>query len=76
MKIIQKDKDLANKHRYWVETSEGKARMIKFDKSKTDEEVFTEVQLALDKENEIKQIRQAEIDEEIALLQAERDLLN
>ena len=76
MKILQKEKDLAKKTRVWVETSDGKAEMLKFDKDVTEEEAFAEMQKVLDKRQVIIDERNKEIDEQIAKLTAEKELLN
>lgn len=76
MKILQKEKDLAKKTRVWVEISEGKAEMLKFEKDVTDEKAMEEMQKVLDKRQVIIEERNKEIDEEIAKLTAEKELLN
>jgi hypothetical protein len=75
MKILQKEKDIAGKFRFWVETSDGKAEMLKFDKNINEEEVFLKMKKILDKREAVINDRISEIDEEIFSLEEEKNLL-
>ncbi|HBI50270.1 MAG TPA: hypothetical protein DDY21_00250 [Candidatus Moranbacteria bacterium] len=76
MKILQKEKDLADKTRVWIEVAEGKAEMLKFQKDISDEEAMAEMQKVLDRRKVIADERNKEIDAQIAKLQAEKELIN
>lgn len=76
MKLLSKEKDLAKKTRVWIDLENGKAEMLKFDKDVTEEEAYAKMQKVLDRRQIIINERNAKIDEEIAKLQAEKDLLN
>ena len=74
MNILETTKDLAGKTRVVIDT-DTKAIMLKFDKTPTDEEVIKEAEKAVARQEELRAERHTEIDEEIAHLQEEKELL-